>query len=412
MSEIKRCFNLLKRRINFSITMKVLHTSDWHLGNVLHGYDRTVSDASFLAQLEDIVRSQQPDCMIVSGDVYNVPAPSSSVQKLYTDAMLKIHNACKDMTIIVIAGNHDSPAKLEIDRNLWNAFNVSVIGGFEKTDGAVNLSKHVIEIKDTNGDIKGYVAAVPYFYRRNFPDLFTSLQQYIIEINKNNLPVILSAHAAITGSEIKSNSIRMQDMEFTELENLGDIYDYIALGHIHYPQTLQNSDKKARYCGSSIAVSFNEEYKHSVTIVNVDKGAQPLIQTIEIKDEMPVKTVPPAPCPIESVFEYVNENKEQLKNCFLRFNVTVKDFLPPDSKEKSTEICNQIGAYFCTFDIHRQKTSTGEYENKIITAQELKQMTPVTVAENYLKQNGTELSEDFKQMIIQITQTVNKETEL
>ena len=389
--------------------MKIIHTSDWHLGNMLYGYDRLASEKAFLRQLKDIVAKEQPDCMIVGGDVYNLSAPSANVQKIYTNAMLDIHNACKEMTIVVTAGNHDSPAKLEIDSSLWSCFNVFVVGKIEKQDDKEDYAKHIIEIKDKDGQLTGYVAAVPHFYVRNHPDFFEGLQQYIININERNLPVILCCHLAVSGSEIKSKSKHVQDMEFYPLESLGDVYSYIALGHIHFAQTLSNSEGKARYCGSPISVSFNEQYPHSVTVIEIDKNKQTQIRTIEIQDDMSLKTVPSESKDVEEVYTYVQEHKEELKNCFLRFNVRVEDFLSSDSKDKSAKLCSEIGAYFCTFNIERKETPTENTKSRIITAEELKQLTPMDIAKDYMARKGMVLSEDFMQMIRQAMEFKSEE---
>ena len=84
--------------------MKILHTSDWHLGHTLYNYDRSREQQAFLKQLIRIVAEEMPDAMVVSGDIYHYSTPSASTQKMYTDGMLEIHRACPEMTIVVTAG--------------------------------------------------------------------------------------------------------------------------------------------------------------------------------------------------------------------------------------------------------------------------------------------------------------------
>ena len=152
--------------------MKILHTSDWHLGHTLYNYDRTVEQQAFLRQLTRIVTEEQPDAMVVSGDIYHYSSPAAATQKMYTDAMLNIHQACPEMTIVVTAGNHDSSSKLEIDSNLWQHFGLNVVGNIERTAEEVNLDKHIIEINNEK-KTKGYVIAVPHVYPHNVPLLDT-----------------------------------------------------------------------------------------------------------------------------------------------------------------------------------------------------------------------------------------------
>ncbi len=114
--------------------MKLLHTSDWHLGHSLYNFDRTAEQQAFLKQLTEAVRTHRPDALLISGDVYHYSSPSASTQRMYTDAILAIHDACPTMQIIVTAGNHDSSSRLEIDSNLWKHFRVHVIGSIDRKD--------------------------------------------------------------------------------------------------------------------------------------------------------------------------------------------------------------------------------------------------------------------------------------
>ena len=149
--------------------MKIIHTSDWHLGHILYEHDRTAEHAAFLSQLRDIVAEEKPDALLVSGDIYDRTNPSTSVQKMYYRALLDIHSACPDMAIVVTAGNHDSKAMLELGRELWQMAGVTVVGQVERRDGMIDLDRHIIAIRDGNGDAKGYVVAVPHIFDQNYP---------------------------------------------------------------------------------------------------------------------------------------------------------------------------------------------------------------------------------------------------
>lgn len=93
------------------------------------------------------------------------------------------------------------------------------------------------------------------------------------------------AHLALTGSDITGHDDTVGGMDYLPIEALGDGYDYLALGHIHCPQTIRNTQKHARYCGSPLPVSFDEAYPHSVTWVEIDRhGETPRIQTLSIEN--------------------------------------------------------------------------------------------------------------------------------
>ena len=147
--------------------MKVIHTSDWHLGHILYNMDRNREHEAFLNQLADIVREQQPDALLVSGDIFDTAQPSILAQKLYNRMMALIARENPDTTIVVTAGNHDGASRQEIFSELWaEAFNVRYIGRIGRLeDGSVDLDKFIVEISG-----KGFVAAIPYIYIENYPE--------------------------------------------------------------------------------------------------------------------------------------------------------------------------------------------------------------------------------------------------
>ena len=94
--------------------MKILHTSDWHLGHTIYNYDRTEEQAEMLRQIEEIVKAQKPDVFLLCGDVYHTSQPSNAVQTMFANSLVKIHEANPGMTIVITAGNHDSGTKHDI----------------------------------------------------------------------------------------------------------------------------------------------------------------------------------------------------------------------------------------------------------------------------------------------------------
>ena len=121
--------------------MKLIHTSDWHLGHTLYGYDRTIEQKAMLEQMVELVREHKPDVFLISGDVYHTSQPSAAVQTMFSEAMVKLHCTHPDMYIVVIAGNHDSASKHEIFTTPWKALNVYAIGNLDKE----NPQEHIIK---------------------------------------------------------------------------------------------------------------------------------------------------------------------------------------------------------------------------------------------------------------------------
>ena len=98
--------------------MKIIHTSDWHLGDRLSNYDRTDEEDHFFGQLAAVVEKEQPDALVVSGDVFDMGVPGNDVAKRFTDRLLDVLEKCPTMETVVIAGNHDSYSRLVVDDSL------------------------------------------------------------------------------------------------------------------------------------------------------------------------------------------------------------------------------------------------------------------------------------------------------
>ena len=239
--------------------MKILHTSDWHLGHTLYNLDRTKEQADMLQQIMTTVRNEKPDLFLLSGDVYHTAQPSAAIQTLFTDAIAQIHDAHPDMTIVITAGNHDSGSKHEIFRTPWQALKVYSIGNLNKE----NPQSHIIEISG-----KAFVIAIPYCYERSIPEgFFQDLLDRVEERNTAQLPVIMMAHTTVRGCNFKGHDhateLTVGGIDSLDISDLGEGYDYLALGHIHHEQWIRGGHHRIRYSGSPLPVSFDEDYEHS-----------------------------------------------------------------------------------------------------------------------------------------------------
>lgn len=386
--------------------MKILHTSDWHLGHTLYNYDRTTEQQAFLQQLARIVAEEQPDALVVSGDVYHYSSPAAATQKMYTDAMLDIHRACPGMTIAVTAGNHDSSSKLEIDSSLWQHFGLNVVGNIERTAEEVNLDKHIIEVKGKE-ETKGYIVAVPHVYPQNFPMLDTEtpreqrqarfFQALLDEVEKRNrklLPVVLMAHLSIEGSDRSGHDESIGGIEYVPLSTMGTGYDYLALGHIHCPQDIKGSQRRARYCGTPLPVSFDETYPHSVSIVELERGKEPQTRSIHIENPIPLVTLPREPIPFEEALQLLADYLEE-QPAYLRLNVLTQGYLPPDCHEKASNAAKGKACKYCYIKTTRERQADTD-GTRHISIQDMQEMSPLEIAKLYYRETeGEEMDEEL-----------------
>lgn len=404
--------------------MKILHTSDWHLGHTLYTYDRSWEQQAFLKQLARIVAEEKPDAMVVSGDIYHYSTPSAGTQKMYTDGMLEVHKACPEMTIVVTAGNHDSSSKLEIDSSLWNHFGVKVIGNIERTQEEVNLEKHIVEVKDEKGTLKGYIVAMPHVYPQNFPMLdtetpreerqarfFQALLDEVEKINTSELPVVLMAHLSVEGSDRTGHDETTGGIEYVPIASLGKGYDYLALGHIHCPQDIKGSARHARYCGTPLPVSFDEAYPHSISIVETKRYEEPQIRTIEIENPMPLVTLPKEPVPFEEALQLLEEYPDD-KPAYIRLNVLMKDYLAPDCNEQASNAVKRKCCKYCYIKSNREKR-TSDDEKRHISIQEVQEMSPLEIAKLYYQAaEGEEMDEELCELMGTVVQRIKDKNNL
>ena len=109
--------------------MKILHTADLHLGQIIYqNYDRSDEHRHFFDQLEQWCKEEQPDALLVSGDVFDIQQPSATVKKTFTDYFVHLHRECPQMHIVITAGNHDSASRIQADSAVWKFANAHLIG--------------------------------------------------------------------------------------------------------------------------------------------------------------------------------------------------------------------------------------------------------------------------------------------
>lgn len=387
--------------------MKILHTSDWHLGHTLYNYDRTEEQMAMLLQMVNIVKEEQPDVFLLCGDVYHTSQPSAAVQTMFTNALVQIRDANPGMAIVITAGNHDSGSKHDIFRTPWKALKVYTVGCID----ASQKEELVVEVPG-----KGYVIAVPYVNERNMPKgLFQELIDIVGEKNANNLPVVMMAHTTVRGCDFaghdNASEYTVGGIDSYDLDEMGSGYDYLALGHIHHGQFIHSGKHNVRYCGSPIPVSFDEMYKHSVSIVEVAKhGEKPIIKEIEINPHRPLVTLP-----IEGVATW-EDAKDLLKNypndidAYIRLNVEVDDFLTVDANAEAQMICEEKKCKFCV--INSRRLNKNRTEARIMSVQEFKAEDPIGIAQQYAQDMEKVFDDDMRKLFYETLAAIKEEERL
>jgi exonuclease SbcD len=269
--------------------MKILHTSDWHLGHRLHEQSQYEEQSQFLAWLEAYIKSEEVSVLLVSGDVFDSGVPSTQSQKMYYDFLIQLtHSSCKH--VVITGGNHDAPGTINAPKALLSALQVQVVGKVTE-----NVADEVFQL--SVGDEQVVVAAVPYMrdqdirravagesfddigdrYKMALVNHYSEVAAYCESIKSENVPLIGMGHLfAIGGATSESEqSIYVGNLGDIGAEDFPKIFDYMALGHLHRPQKAGGINH-IRYSGSPTILSFSEiGYEKNVILLETD-GEKPM----------------------------------------------------------------------------------------------------------------------------------------
>jgi DNA repair protein SbcD/Mre11 len=287
--------------------MKLLHTSDWHLGRTLYSKkERQEEHVAFLKWLLQTIQEDNIDILLIAGDIFDTASPSSSSQKIYYDFLIQVRNSgCKQ--VIVLGGNHDSPSFLNAPKEILSALNVTVIGNV-----GTQIDDEIIVVKDAHNEPALIVCAVPFLRERDI-SRFAEGESYADRskrINENikkhyeevaaraeqiresigkKIPIIATGHLSVTGGK-RDEDDGVRETYIGNIEAIGsdmfpELFDYVALGHYHIACKIK---EHIRYCGSPIPMGFGEvKQKKSVYIldiqdsINIETKEIPVFQKLE-----------------------------------------------------------------------------------------------------------------------------------
>ena len=286
-------------------TLRVLHTSDWHLGRTLYGRKRHETFAAFLDWLADTIRQQRIDVLVVAGDVFDTSAPSNRSQELYYRFLRRVMDTCRH--IVVVAGNHDSPSFLSAPGELLRALDVHVVGAVTDTP-----EDEILTLRDADGEPELIVCAVPYLRDRDIRlvepgesvedkerKLVEGVRRHYEAVaalaearrSRPDLPVLATGHLfAAGGKTAEGDGVRqlyVGSLARVTADCFPETIDYLALGHLHLPRKVGGSETR-RYSGSPIPMGFGETGVKQVCVVDfagrraaVTPLAVPVFQELE-----------------------------------------------------------------------------------------------------------------------------------
>lgn len=304
--------------------MRLLHTSDWHLGQSLHNFERHYEHQRFLDWLLDTVVSERADALLIAGDIFDNANPSSASQKQLYRFLQRARERVPHLNLIVIAGNHDSPGRLEAPGPLLEAHGTRVVGAVQRdADGAIDIDALVLPLTGSGGAVEAWCLAVPFLRPGDVPRmpvedgaadpylagialLYKQALELALAKRQDGQAILAMGHCHMVDGQMSNDSERRIVIGGTEMLPAG-IFDpaivYAALGHLHLAQAVGKQDH-IRYCGSPIPLSFAEVgYQHQILRVDIDGAAVGAITAIHVPRAVELLRVPAKPAPLAQVLE-------------------------------------------------------------------------------------------------------------
>ena len=376
--------------------MKIIHTSDWHFGMPIGTDNYEDCQRYFLQQLYDLIRKEKVEAVLCAGDIYDSSVTKADAIKLFNEAATTL---CAELGVrfILIAGNHDSAARLSSCSELLKAAGMYVFGNISRDVEPVLLDHE-----------KTAVYCLPYFTRDEVISLFPEKKEEIrsqedayrvvcshvrenLDPEKKN---ILMAHAFIVNAEL-SDSDRSAKVGTASAvsKSVFDGFDYVALGHIHKPQVISPT---IRYCGTPIKYSFGaeESQEKGVVLIDTDTMEQTFVTLPLLRDRRTVK----------GSYEEILA-REDIKNDYLRLEIT--------DRYAGLELYAQLKEQFPWLLELAGKSLGEEQTGSSLTAEELESLDDTDIMLKYLEENfGFTPDEEQKKLFQQAREAYEKEADL
>ena len=245
---------------------RVLHTADWHLGKLLGDLSREEEHSRFLDFLLETIVAEEVDALVIAGDLFDSANPPQSAQRQYYAFLSQLY-AARECAVVVVAGNHDSPAQLEAPRDVLTTLRATVVGRA--------LEDPVLLLPDSESP-RLALAAIPFLRDRDLRSGqmgqgAEAIRQALVDgiarrysdageaVEGLGVPAMATGHLTVSGAKASDSErdIHVGGLGTVSAKIFPQVFDYVALGHLHRPQACGEADH-IRYSGSPIPLSFSE----------------------------------------------------------------------------------------------------------------------------------------------------------
>jgi exonuclease SbcD len=418
---MRKCFKQPHIRTG-GLQMKILHTSDWHLGKTLENISRIDEQKQFIDELCDIAEREQIDIVLIAGDIFDTYNPSSAAEELFYEAIDRLSNKGQ-RALIIIAGNHDSPDRLCAASPLAYKNGTILLGypssnaGEYKTEGSqikiVNSGAGWLELQLPSYTYNAVILSLPYPSEARLEEVLSSredsdgLQQaysdrigeILKDLSRNfreDTVNLIVSHLFMREGKISDSERQLGGALMVEPEAIPENAHYVALGHLHRPQQVKGCKAPAYYSGSPLAYSFSEaDYSKAVYVVEAESGRAAEVREVILSSGKPLKK-----------WEAVNGMPEVLRwceegrdiNAWIDLEIHTDSIIGTEEQKQLREL--HPGIVNIRPKLRNQLEYTEDYKNR-----ETKRIDQL-FREFYLSRMGMEASEELMDLFLSI---VNQE---
>ena len=409
--------------------IRILHTADWHLGQTFFGYDRTQEHEHFLDWLAGVLTKNKIDVLIVAGDVFDVSNPSAASQRMFYRFIHRVTTENPRLQLVVVAGNHDSAARLESPLPLLQEMRTEIKGIVRKQNGKIDYEHLLVELKNAAGEVEALCLAVPFLRQGDYPvvetegnpyaegmkELYARLLKYALKKRTDGQALVAVGHLLATGSEIAekdhSERIIIGGLESVSPESFPEQIVYTALGHIHKAQRVSGREN-IRYAGSPLPMSFAEKhYHHGVVKVTLDEGWAVEIEKLEYTPLVRLLSIPAteAAAPDEVLDELRGlELPEDEPMPYLEVKVKLSE-PEPMLRQQVEEILEGKPVRLARIVSFYRQAAEGSVEEETLTAG-LQEMNPLQIVKATFENSyQTEMPEELVNLFQEACRTINLE---
>jgi DNA repair protein SbcD/Mre11 len=391
--------------------MKLLHTSDWHIGQKFMGKSREEEHKAFLSWLCEIIKQENIDVLIVAGDIFDTGNPPNYALELYYNFLKQLFSV-PNLYVIITAGNHDSISTLKASKQLLEFMNVHVI-----TSGDIDENELIPIYKEDK--FQGVVCAVPFLrdsvVRRSVSgqtsnekesSLNSGIKQHYIDVyeeaikltSKDNLPIIATGHLTTVGARTSESERDIYIGGTLDIGSdfLGKYFDYVALGHLHINQTVGCSH--VRYSGSPIALSFSESnQKKKINIVEF-KDNKVEVEEMQIPQHRKLQV-------LKGNLESIKKELKSIEDKTTWIEIHLNDENPMFANQAIREYAVELELIILAIKIDRSEKKLEAKELKVTSLDEL---IPADVFQKRLELEELEDKEFIEELTLNFRQVVEK----